>query len=92
MSQFTEIIIWVGGGLCLIIGSLIAFVIARFVGNITDVKTELNSFRKEIVSELKLMNESLHIIDRDLRGRIFDVDKRVTKIETEHEFRGRDGC
>ena len=92
MSQFTEIIIWVGGGLCLIIGSLIAFVIARFVGNITDVKTELNSFRKEIVSELKLMNESLHIIDRDLRGRIFDVDKRVTKIETEHEFRGRGGC
>ena len=91
MSQFTEIIIWVGGGLCLIIGSLIAFVIARFVGNITDVKTELNSFRKEIVSELKLMNESLHIIDRDLRGRIFDVDKRVTKIETEHEFRGKDG-
>ena len=86
-----EIVIWIGGGLFLIIGSLIAFVVARFVSNISDVKLELNSFRVEIVQELKAMNISLHTIDTDLRERIFGIDRRLIQVETEHRRRTING-
>ena len=89
--DFTEIVLSIAGGLLIIIGSLIAFVVTRFIGNITDVKTELKEFRIEIIKELKNMNASLNIIDRDLRDRIFGIDKRVIKIETESKRRSEDG-
>lgn len=89
--DFDQILLSIAGGLIIIIGSLIAFVVARFIGNITDVKTELKEFRIDIIKELKNMNESLNIIDRDLRDRIFGIDKRVIKMETEFKRRSEDG-
>jgi len=70
-----------------VIGGLIAFIVSRFVRNIGEVKTEL----KEIVKQLRDMNESLHTIDRDLREKINGVDRRLIQVETEHHRRFKNG-
>jgi len=83
----TDIIILSAGGMFTIILSLIGFIIMMFVKRLGDVREEL----KSIVKELRLTNSSLATIDKDLRDKIHEVDRRVIQIETEHRRRSTNG-
>lgn len=69
------------GGLFLVVCGLITFIFVSLHTKVDEFKVSFDSFRQMLDEKLTQLGIGLTAIDKDLRGEIYILDRRTTRLE-----------
>lgn len=75
------------GVLFTIVCGLIVFIFVSLQSKVDTFKTSFDEFKEMLDLKLTQLGHALAAIDKDLRGEIFALDRRTTRIEAESHLR-----
>lgn len=78
-----EVLMAISGGLFVVVCGLLVFIFISLQTKVQSFQQSFEAFSSMVDSKMTQLGHALAAIDKDLRGEIFILDRRTTRLEAE---------